>query len=331
LFQYIIRRLIYIIPMLIIVSFVSFIVISLPPGDYLTTVQNRLTNQAGMSQDQAREMAERMRSRYGLDQPFLMQYVNWIKNIVLKGDFGFSFQYNRPVSEVIWSRLGYTFLIALSAHIISVLIGVVVGIYSATHQYSFGDNIATVFAFIGLSIPNFFFAIVIMYFLSFKLDMHVGGLFSSEYVFAPWNWAKFVDFMQHFWVPVFVVGIAGTAQNMRIMRGNLLDELQKQYVQTARAKGLTERVVIYKHAVRNAIQPLVMYLGMSLPFLIQGAIVSSIVLQLPTTGPAFYNALLSQDMYLAGSFLLMLAVTLVIGNLIADILLAQIDPRVRYD
>ncbi|MFP4017219.1 MAG: ABC transporter permease, partial [Halanaerobiales bacterium] len=265
--QYILRRLIYIIPMLIIVSFVSFIVISLPPGDYLTTVQNRLVNQSGMSQDQAREMAERMRSRYGLDQPFILQYFSWIKNIILRGDFGYSFQFNRPVSQVIWGRLGYTFLIAISAHIISVLIGVIVGIYSATHQYSFGDNIATIFAFIGLSIPNCFFAIVIMYVLSFKLNMHVGGLFSSEYVFAPWNWAKLIDFLQHFWVPVFVVGIAGTAQNMRIMRGNLLDELQKQYVQTARAKGLTERTVIYKHAVRNAIQPLVMYLGMSLPFL----------------------------------------------------------------
>jgi peptide/nickel transport system permease protein len=317
--------------MLIIVSFVSFVVINLPPGDYMTTVQNRLANQSGMSQDQARAMAERMRSQYGLDQPFLFQYLNWIKNIVFKGDFGYSFQYNRPVSEVIWSRLGYTFLIALSAHLISVLVGVVVGIYSATHQYSLSDNIATVFAFIGLSIPNFFFAIVIMYLLSFKLNMHVGGLFSSEFVFAPWSLAKLINFLQHFWVPVFVVGIAGTAQNMRIMRGNLLDELQKQYVKTARAKGLTDKVVIYKHAVRNAIQPLVMYLGMSLPFLIQGAIVSSIVLQLPTTGPAFYNALLSQDMYLAGSFLLMLAVTLVIGNLLADVLLAQVDPRVRYD
>ena len=329
--QYILRRLIYVIPMLLIVSFVSFIVITLPPGDYMTTFQNRLINQSGMSRDQARQLANRMRSRYGLDEPYMVQYFNWVKNIIISGEFGYSFQYNRPVSEVIWGKLGYTFLIAMSSHILSVLIGVIVGIYSATHQYSLGDNIATIFAFIGLSIPNFFFAIVIMYILSFQLDMHVGGLFSSEYVFAPWNWAKFVDFIKHFWVPVFVVGIAGTAQNMRMMRGNLLDELQKQYVQTARAKGLKERIVIYKHAVRNAIQPLIMYLGMALPFLIQGAIVSSIVLQLPTTGPAFYDALLSQDMYLAGSFLLMLAVMLVIGNLVGDILLAQIDPRVRYD
>ncbi len=329
--SYLIRRILYAIPMLLLVSFFSFIVINLPPGDYLTTVQQQLQSQAGMSRDQAVAMAERMRARYGLDQPFVLQYANWIGGIVTRGDFGYSFQHNRPVSEVIWVRLGWTLLIAGLCHAVSVIIGVLIGIFSATHKYSIGDNIATVFAFLGLSIPNFFFALVLMYLLAFHAGVHVGGLFSPEYVLAPWGWDKFVDLLKHLWVPVVVVGLAGTAQNMRIMRGNLMDVLNRQYVETARAKGLSERKVIYKHAVRNAIQPVIMYMGMALPFLIQGEIIASIILNLPTTGPSFYYALVNQDMYLAGSFLMMIAVVLVAGNLLADFALAWLDPRVRYD
>ena len=330
-FSYIIRRFVYSIPLLIVISFVAFLVITLPPGDYINVLQQQLQNQAGLSQAEAKKIANRMRERYGLDRPFALQYFNWVKNMITKGEFGYSFSYKKPVSEVIWVRLGWTLLIAFSCHIFSVIIGVVVGIFSATHQYSILDNIFTFFAFIGLSIPNFFFALVIMYILSFQFGAHVGGLQSPEYVMAPWSLAKFVDFLKHFWVPVVVVGTAGTARNMRVMRGNLLDVLNQQYVQTARAKGLTENVVIYKHAVRNAIQPIIMYLGMAMPFLIQGAIVSSIVLNLPTTGPMFYDALMTQDMYLAGSFLMMIAITLVLGNIAADIILASIDPRVRYE
>ena len=328
---YLIRRIMYAIPMLVLVSFFSFVVINLPPGDYLTTMQMTLQSQAGMSREDAIAMAERMRSRYGLDKPFIVQYYDWVSGIVLRGDFGYSFQHNRPVSEVIWTRLGWTLLIAALCHAVSVIVGVTIGIFSATHKYSIGDNIFTVFAFLGLSVPNFFFALVLMYFLAFHMGVHVGGLFSPQYVIAPWSWDRFVDLLKHLWVPVVVVGLAGTAQNMRIMRGNLMDVLNRQYVETARAKGLSEHKVIYKHAVRNAIQPVIMYMGMALPFLIQGEIIASIILNLPTTGPAFYMALVNQDMYLAGSFLMMIAVVLVIGNLLADFTLAWLDPRVRYD
>lgn len=329
--SYLIRRVILSIPLLVFVSLITFVVINLPPGDYLTTVRLQLQSQAGMSRAEAMDMAERMRSRYGLDRPFIVQYGQWVSGIVLRGDFGYSFQHNRPVGEVIWTRLAWTLIIAALCHAVSVIVGVVIGIYSATHKYSVGDNVFTVFAFLGLSIPNFFFALVLMYFLAFHVGTHVGGLFSPQYVIAPWSWARFVDLLKHLWVPVVIIGLAGTAQNMRIMRANLIDVLNQQYVETARAKGLSERVVIYKHAVRNAIQPVVMYMGMALPFLIQGEIIASIVLNLPTMGPTFYNALVNQDMYLAGSFLMMIGVVLIIGNLLADFLLAWVDPRVRYD
>ncbi|TES85854.1 ABC transporter permease, partial [Candidatus Aerophobetes bacterium] len=197
-------------------------------------------------------------------------------------------------------------------------------------QYSLGDNFATFLAFVGLSIPSFFFALVIMYIMTVGFGAEAGGLFSQYYVLAPWSWAKFVDFLKHFWVPVLIVGFAGTARNMRVMRGNLLDVLNSQYVLTARSKGLKERVVIYKHAVVNALHPIIMYQGMVLPFIIQGEIAASIVLNLPTAGPMFYDALVAQDMYLAGSFLMLLSVVLIIGNLLADILLAWVDPRIRY-
>ncbi|MBC7260783.1 MAG: ABC transporter permease, partial [Chloroflexi bacterium] len=209
---------------------------------------------------------------------------------------------------------------------------VIPGIYSATHQYGFLDNILSVLSYTGLSLPNFFLALTMIYLLIFHLGMEsIGGLFSPEMALQPWSWAKFVDFMKHFWVPVFVVGIAGTARNMRVIRANLLDVLGAHYVQVARAKGLSERTVIYKHALRNAVQPLIMYLGMSLPWLIQGTMVTSVVLNLPTTGTMFLLALQDQDMYLAGAFLLVLAVVTVIGNLLADFVLAWVDPRIKYE
>lgn len=329
--QYIIRRIIYAVPLLIIVSFISFLIITLPPGDYMTTFQRQLVNQAGLTRAEANEIAERMRARYGLDKPFIVQYFSWVKNIVLDGEFGFSFYYNKPVSQIIWKRLGYTLIIAILCHLISVIVGVLVGIYSATHKYSIGDNLATIFAFLGVSIPAFFLALVILYWMSFKMGLHVGGLFSPEFVMAPWSVAKFWDFLKHLWIPVVIVGFAGTARNMRVMRGNLMDVLSQQYIQTARAKGLHEKLVIYKHALKNALQPLIMSLGMAMPFLIQGEIITSTVLGLPTTGPAFYHALMTQDMYLAGSFLMLIAVILIIGNLLADIALAWVDPRVRYE
>jgi len=329
--SYIFRRILYAIPLLVVISFISFIIINLPPGDYLTTFKSTLMSRTGISKLEAERIAAEVEKKYGLDKPFIAQYFNWIKNIVLKGDFGYSFNYKRPVSEVIWSRLGMTMLIALGAHMISVVVGVIIGIFSAIYKYGVIDTIFTVLSFLALSVPPFFVALVLMYLISVKVGGHVGGFFSPEYVMADWNWAKFIDFLKHIWIPIFVVGLAGTARNMRVMRTNLLDVLNQQYIMVARAKGLKKNHVIFKHALRNAIQPIVMYLGMSLPFLIQGAMVSSIVLSLPTTGPMFFTALNTQDMYLAGSFLMMLSVTLVIGNLLSDILLALVDPRVSYE
>jgi peptide/nickel transport system permease protein len=312
------------------ISFFSFVVINLPPGDYMTTMQATLVSQAGMSPGEARRLVQQMREAYGLDQPFMVRYVQWVGGIVTRGDFGFSFAYRRPVAEVIWARLAMTLLVALLAHMLSVIVGVLIGIYSATHQHTLGDNAFTVLAFLGLSIPNFFLALLIMYVLAFHFGQHVGGFFSPEYVIAPWTWDRIVDFLKHLWVPVVVVGTAGTARNMRVMRANLLDVLNSNYVRTARSKGLSERKVVYKHAVRNAIQPIIMYLGVAMPFLLSGEIVTSAVLNLPTMGPVFLRALVNQDMYLAGSFLMLLAVVLVVSNLLADIALGWVDPRISY-
>ena len=328
---FILRRLLYVLPTLILISFLSFVVINAPPGDYMTSMIATLTSQAGMSPSEARALVQQQREAYGLDRPFLVRYATWITDIVTKGDFGFSFTYRRPVGEVIWARLGMTLLVALLSHMLSVVVGVLIGIYSATHRNTFGDNFFTVFAFLGLSIPNYFLALVIMYVLVFHFGQHVGGFFSPQYVIAPWSWDRFVDFLKHLWVPVVVVGLAGTARNMRVMRANLLDTLNSNYVRTARAKGLPQRSVVYKHAVRNAIQPIIMYLGVAMPFLLSGELVTSAVLNLPTMGPVFLNALITQDMYMAGSFLMLLAVVLVVSNLLADIALGWVDPRISYD
>jgi peptide/nickel transport system permease protein len=329
--QYIIRRILYAIPLLLAVSFISFFLIVLPPGDYMTTLQASLQNQQGLSREESRRIADEMRAKYGLDKPFIVQYVKWLGGI-LTGDFGYSFHYRKPVFELIWGRVGLTFLIAFSSFLFSAIGGVVIGLYSALHQYSWSDSLFTILAFIGISIPGFFLALVVMYVLTVKLGIpYSGGLFAPRFIMAPWSFRKFLDFLLHFAVPVVIVGMAGMARNMRITRANLLDVLGEQYIQTARAKGLRERVVIYKHALRNSVQPLIMYFGMLFPMLLTGSIVVSIVLSLPTTGPMFYNALLSQDMYLAGSFILIIAASLVAGNLLADIALALVDPRVRYD
>jgi len=328
--NYIIRRILLSIPVLILISIIVFIVIQLPPGDYMSALKGQMQSLGGLTEEEAERIAEQLRKIYGLDKPLILQYFIWVKNIILRGDFGYSFQYRRPVKDVIWERLGWTILIATLCHLVSTVIGIVIGIYSATHQYGIGDTIGTIFAFIGLSVPSFFLALVIMYFLAIK-GIEPGGLFSQRYMLAPWSFAKFVDLLKHIWIPVVIVGFAGTARNMRVMRGNLLDILNFPYILTARSKGLKERVVIYKHAVVNALHPIIMYQGMVLPFMIQGEITTSIVLSIPTAGPMFYDALVAQDMYLAGAFLFLVAVILVIGNLLADILLALLDPRIRYD
>jgi len=330
--SYIIRRTLYMIPTLILITLICFTILYIPPGDFLTSYKRALVNQEGMNRTQALKLVERLREKYNLDAPFFVQYYGWIKNIVLHGNFGQSFDYREPVTKVIMGRLGMTFAIAFTTLVFTWLVAIPVGIYSATHQYGIGDYTFTLLAFVGISIPNFFFALVMMFVMVFFFNSSaVGGLFSPEFLGQPWSWPKFVDMLKHVWIVIIVIGTAGMAGTMRVMRGNLLDVLQQQYVQTARSKGLREWNVVYKHAVRNAIQPLIMRLGMLLPRLIQGAVVTGIVLNLPTAGPLFYRAISNQDMYLAATFLLMMAVLLLVGNLVADILLALIDPRIRYE
>ncbi|MEN6369662.1 MAG: ABC transporter permease [Thermotogota bacterium] len=328
---YLIKRLLAGALTVLMISFVSFVVITLPPGDFGSALEQQLIRIGGMSREDAAQLAEQLRTQYGLDRPMIVQYGSWLAGI-LKGDFGYSLRYRRPVAEVIAPRLGWTILISVSALLFSLIFGILPGIYSATHQYSVADYAVSFFSFWGLSMPSFFLALVIMYLLIFYGGVrNIGGLFSLDMALRPWSWAKFVDFMKHFWVPVVIVGTGGTAWNMRAMRANLLDVLGAQYVRVARAKGLKERVVVNRHAVRNAIHPLIMHISMSLPWLIQGEIATSIVLGLPTTGPMLLLALQDQDMYLAGSFLFLISVLMVVCNIFADVALAWVDPRIRYE
>jgi peptide/nickel transport system permease protein len=324
-------RLLSAIPVLIGISLVSFIIIQLPPGDFASSFKTTLIN-SGVSETEAERQAQAVRVQYGLDQPVLVQYARWAGDIVTKGKFGYSFAYKRDVGELIAERLPRTLVLALSAHLISTLIGLLVGIYAATHQYSIGDTLGTVLAFLGTSIPRFFLALLILYWLAFSVGaQHFTNFNSPQYAFAPWSWGKFVDTLSHVWPVIVIAGFGGVAQNMRVMRGNLLDTLNMQYVTTARSKGLSERSVIYRHATPNALHPIIMYQGTVLPYMLAGELEAAIVLGLPTLAPMFYGSLLNQDIYVAGGFLLIYGVLLVLGNLIADIVLSLLDPRIRLN
>ena len=265
------------------------------------------------------------------NQPIYVQYLKWISNIITKGDFGQSFAWRTPVENLIWGRLGLTVLISVATLIFTWIIAFPVGIYSAVNKYSLGDYIATFFGFLGLAIPNFLLALVLMY-IAFKyFNQSVGGLFSPEYVEAPWSFEKVLDLMSHLWIPMIILGTAGAASLIRIMRANLLDELGKPYVRTARAKGLPEWKVILKYPVRVALNPFVSTAGWLLPTLVSGSIIVATVLSLPTTGPMLLSALTTQDMYLAGAFILLLSILTMVGTLVSDILLAALDPRIRFD
>lgn len=321
--RYILRRLLYMIPMMFLISVVSFTVIKLQPGDF----GSQYFQQGRVSP----EMIFQLRAQLGLDEPAHKQYLMWMKGILTKGDFGYSFAYKRPVSALIWERLGWTVVIAAASLLFTWVVAIPIGILSATRKYSFMDYVTTFIGFVGLSIPDFFLALVLMFFVLQAGGTAVGGLFSPKFIGAPWSWAKFVDLMKHIWIPIVAIGTSGTAGIVRQMRGNLLDVLGEAYVRTARAKGLSERVVTYKHAVRNAINPLISMIGMQLPALISGTIITAIVLNLPTMGPFFYDALMNQDQYLVMTFLMFSALLLLIGNLGADVLLAVADPRIRYE
>lgn len=325
--NYILRRLGYMAITMIIVTILGYIIIELPPGSYVDAEIQRLRNMGG---NLAPEQIQSLYKRYGLDQPAYIRFLKWIGGFV-RGDFGQSFAYNMEVSKLIWGRLGLTLVFSLLSLIFSWIVAIAMGVYSATHRFTIPDYLITVLQFIGLAVPNFLLALLLMIFAQDVLHIEVGGLFSSKYINAPMSFAKFLDLLNHMWIPIIVIGASGTAWLSRVMRANLLDVLNMQYVQTTRAKGLSENVVIWKHAFRNAIHPLIMVLGGSLPGIISGETIVSLVLNLPTTGPLYVNALLQKDMYLAGAFLVFLSLALLIGNLGADILLAWVDPRIRYE
>jgi len=325
--SYIIRRFIYMIFLLLTVSVVSFIIIQLPPGDWLTTYIAQL-QASGTQVDQA--IIDSLKQQYGLDLPLSQQYFKWIWNMI-HGNFGFSFTLNKPVSTLLAERLPLTITISLFTAIFIYTVAIPIGIYSAIHQYSLADYSLTVVGYIGLAIPNFLLALILMLTFYQYFGVNIGGLFSPQYLDAPWSIAKFIDMLKHLPAPIIVAGTAGTAGLIRVMRGCLLDELQKQYVITARAKGLTERTLLFKYPVRVAVNPIISTIGWILPSLVSGQTITEIVLSLPTVGPLLVQSLMRQDMYLAGDIVMILGFLTVIGTFISDLLLVWIDPRIRYE
>ena len=328
---YIIRRVLLWIPTLLLISIITFILIQLPPGSFFDAYLAAMM-ESGEAQDPAvaQQMVEQLERRYALDQPVYVQYFRWIGG-VLRGDFGISFEWNRPVRDVIGDRLTLTVILSLATLTFVWMVALPIGIYSATHQYSFFDHSFTFFGFLGLATPNFLLALVLLFIGYRYLGASIGGLFSPEFIQAPWSWARVVDLLKHIWIPIVVIGTAGTAGLIRVMRGNLLDELQKQYVITARAKGVGERKLLFKYPVRVALNPFVSTIGWTLPAIISGETITAVVLNLPTVGPLLLRALTSQDMYLAGTFLFFQSVLTVIGTLVSDILLSILDPRIRFE
>jgi len=324
---FILRRALLAIPTLIFISFISFVIIQLPPGDYVTAYVAQL-RQSGEYISAIQEA--QLREQFGLNDPMLVQYWRWISNIVFRGEFGYSLEWNAPVSSLIWERLGLTLAISSASLVITWLIAIPVGVYSATRQYSFFDHVFTVFGFLGKGIPDFLLALVLMWMAFAYMNLDVGGLFSPQYQNAPWSFAKFIDLLLHLWIPLVVLATGGAAGLIRVMRANMLDELGKPYVETAYAQGLSESKVVWNYPVRVALNPFISTVGWALPALFSGDIITAVVLNLPTTGPLLLQALKMQDMYLAGSFILILSVFTVIGTLISDILLAWFDPRIRY-
>jgi peptide/nickel transport system permease protein len=323
--KYIAWRVLMMIPTIFVISVVSFIVIQLPPGDFLTSYIAGMTSR-GEDIDAATIQA--LRNAYGLGQPVYVQYIKWITGAV-RGDFGQSFTWGVSVSSLIWDRVWLTIAVSFITLMFTWLVAFPIGIYSAVRQYSILDYVFTFIGFIGVAVPGFLLALILMVFAFAQFNMSVGGLFSPGFEDAPWSWARVGDLLKHMWIPVIVLGLSGTASLIRIMRANLLDELNKAYVTTARAKGQDETKLLLRYPVRAALNPFVSTLGWTLPQLVSGSTIVAVVLNLPLTGPMMLQALISQDMYLAGSFILILSVLTVIGTLVSDILLAWLDPRIR--
>ena len=327
-FRFILWRMVWMLPFLLAISFISFVLIQLPPGDYVTTY---IATLAASNEIVDQNTAADLRSRFGLDQPMIVQYWKWITNIILYGDFGLSFEWQQPVSELIWERMSLTLVLTFSTLLLTWGIALPIGMFSAVKKYSIGDYVVTFFSFLGLAVPSFLLALVLMYFAAVEFGQSVGGLFSEQYQNAPWNFDKFIDFLQHLWIPVVILGVSGTASLIRVMRANMLDELNRPYVTTARAKGLSEFTLLVKYPMRLALNPFISTIAWLLPNLVSGSIIVAIVMSLPTAGPLLLQSLMSQDMYLAGAFILLICALTVVGSLISDILLALVDPRIRLE
>ena len=325
--NYIFGRLLRIIPQIFLISILAFIIIQLPPGDFLTEQINRL-QATGVTVDKAE--IQRLTNLYGLDKPLYMQYLKWVGNIVTKGDFGYSFMWNRPVNDILLSRMGMTFFISFLAFVVCWSLAIPIGILVAVKQYSVADYAFTFIGFVGLATPGFLLALVLMYISYAYLGIKVGGLFSPEFDTQAWSWNKFVDFLGHIWLPVLILAIGGTASLIRTMRATMLDELRKQYVTVARSKGLSEWNVILKYPVRIAINPIISTFGWLLVWFFSGGTVVEIVLNLNTAGPVLWRSLINQDMYTAGAYILIIGVLTAIGSLVSDLLLAVVDPRIRF-
>ncbi|MBI1208210.1 MAG: ABC transporter permease subunit [Azospirillum sp.] len=324
-FAYVVRRIMIMIPTLFAISAITFFIIQLPPGDYLTTMMAELESR-GEAVDHSK--IDFLRQTYGLDRPPIEQYFIWLGGL-LQGDFGYSFEHDMPVNDVVGDRLILTVVVSFATIIFIWLVSFPIGIYSATHQYSWGDYGLTLLGFLGLATPNFLLALVLLYFANVTFGLSVGGLMDPRYLNQPWSLAKMVSVLEHLWIPVVVIGTSGTAAMIRRLRANLLDELHKQYVVTARAKGLPPGRALLKYPLRMALNPFIADIGSLLPQVVSGAAVVSVVLSLPTTGPMLLDALRSQDMYLAGSFLMFLSVLTVVGVFLSDLALAALDPRIR--
>ena len=324
---YILKRILAMVPTLFGMSLISFLIIQLPPGDYLTSLLSSWSDN-GQPIDPAQ--IERLRAQYGFDQPFYVQYWKWMSGILFRGDFGYSFDWNQPVAGLIWDRMGSTLAISVLSLLFVWAVSLPIGIYSAVCRHSVGDHVFTFLGFLGLAIPNFIFALTLMYLCYRYLGQSVGGLYSPEYADAPWSWGKAGDLLAHLWIPVVVIGTSGTAALIRILRANLTDELNKPYVVTARAKGLPEHRLVLRYPLRIALNPFISAIGWVLPHLVSGVTITAIVLNLPTAGPLLLRALVSQDMYLAGSFILLLSALTLVGMLVSDLLLALLDPRIRF-
>jgi len=332
--RYTIHRVLIMIPTLLVISFISFAIIKLPPGDFLS---NQIAELQSQGDKAALEKVDFLRKQYGLDKPFIEQYAVWVGlwptergfSGLLQGDLGWSFEHDLPVRDVVGDRLFLSFILNFSVILFTWAVAFPIGVYAATHQYSWGDHGLTFLGYIGLATPNFLLALVLMYFANVQFGLSIGGIMAPEYLGEPWSWGKARSVLEHLWIPVIVIGTSGTAAMIRRLRANLLDELQKQYVVTARAKGMPPFSLLVKYPLRMALNPFIADIGSLLPSVISGSAIVAVVLSLQTSGPMLLDALRSQDQYLAGSFLMFLSLLTVIGMFISDLLLAALDPRIR--